>query len=110
MYETTISIRVLILHSLHLQGSKYFNSYYNVRKQFCYREKMAQAYDFALDKIGLDIHAFPIWNDYVTFLKAVDAVGSYAENQKISAVRKVDRLVYLMFFYLFMVTSGYCTL
>lgn len=50
---------------------------------------MAQAYDFALDKIGLDIHAFPIWNDYVTFLKAVDAVGSYAENQKISAVRKV---------------------
>ncbi|CAH2235416.1 jg13274 [Pararge aegeria aegeria] len=54
-----------------------------------YKEKMAQAYDFALDKIGLDIHAYPIWNDYVTFLKAVDAVGSYAENQKISAVRKV---------------------
>ncbi|XP_073965256.1 cleavage stimulation factor subunit su(f) [Choristoneura fumiferana] len=54
-----------------------------------YKEKMAQAYDFALDKIGLDIHAYPIWNDYVTFLKSVDAVGSYAENQKISAVRKV---------------------
>ncbi|CAG9576921.1 unnamed protein product [Danaus chrysippus] len=54
-----------------------------------YKEKMAQAYDFALDKIGLDIHAYPIWNDYVTFLKAVEAVGSYAENQKISAVRKV---------------------
>lgn len=54
------------------------------------REKMAQAYDFALDKIGLDIHAYPIWNDYVTFLKSVDAVGSYAENQKISAVRKVS--------------------
>lgn len=50
---------------------------------------MAQAYDFALEKIGLDIHAYPIWNDYVTFLKAVEAVGSYAENQKISAVRKV---------------------
>ncbi|XP_026322588.1 protein suppressor of forked [Hyposmocoma kahamanoa] len=54
-----------------------------------YKEKMAQAYDFALDKIGLDIHAYPIWNDYITFLKSVDAVGSYAENQKISAVRKV---------------------
>lgn len=50
---------------------------------------MAQAYDFALDKIGLDIHAYPIWNDYITFLKSVEAVGSYAENQKISAVRKV---------------------
>ncbi|CAH0699571.1 unnamed protein product [Spodoptera exigua] len=54
-----------------------------------YKEKMAQAYDFALDKIGLDIHAYPIWNDYITFLRGVEAVGSYAENQKISAVRKV---------------------
>ncbi|XP_077282939.1 cleavage stimulation factor subunit su(f) isoform X1 [Arctopsyche grandis] len=54
-----------------------------------YKEKMAQAYDFALEKIGMDIHAFPIWNDYLAFLKGVDAVGSYAENQKIGAVRKV---------------------
>ncbi|GLG95529.1 Protein suppressor of forked [Gryllus bimaculatus] len=53
------------------------------------REKMAQAYDFALEKIGMDIQSYSIWNDYVNFLKAVEAVGSYAENQKISAVRKV---------------------
>lgn len=50
---------------------------------------MAQAYDFALDKIGMDIHSYSIWNEYVNFLKGVEAVGSYAENQKISAVRKV---------------------
>lgn len=50
---------------------------------------MAQAYDFALDKIGMDIHSFPIWHDYVNFLKSVEALGSYAENQKITAVRKV---------------------
>lgn len=50
---------------------------------------MAQAYDFALDRIGMDIHSYSIWNDYVNFLKSVEAVGSYAENQKISAVRKV---------------------
>lgn len=50
---------------------------------------MAQAYDFALEKIGMDIQSYSIWNDYVNFLKAVEAVGSYAENQKISAVRKV---------------------
>ena len=55
---------------------------------FC-REKMAQAYDFALDKMGLDILSFPIWNDYINFLKSVEAVGSYAENQKITAIRKV---------------------
>ncbi|XP_059095388.1 cleavage stimulation factor subunit 3-like isoform X2 [Tigriopus californicus] len=54
-----------------------------------YKEKMAQAYDFALDKMGMDIASYPIWNDYVTFLKNVEAVGSYAENQKIMAIRKV---------------------
>ncbi|XP_053209017.1 cleavage stimulation factor subunit 3-like [Panonychus citri] len=54
-----------------------------------FREKMAQAYDFALEKIGIDNHSYPIWNDYVSFLKNVEAVGSYAENQKITAVRRV---------------------
>ncbi|CAG9829606.1 unnamed protein product [Diabrotica balteata] len=54
-----------------------------------YKEKMAQAYDFALDRIGMDIHSYSVWNDYVNFLKGVEAVGSYAENQKISAIRKV---------------------
>lgn len=61
----------------------------SVEKNFIFREKMAQAYDFALDKIGMDIHSFPIWHDYVNFLKSVEALGSYAENQKITAVRKV---------------------
>ena len=32
---------------------------------------MAQAYDFALDKVGLDIGSFPIWTDYIAFLKNV---------------------------------------
>ncbi|ODN04266.1 Cleavage stimulation factor subunit 3 [Orchesella cincta] len=54
-----------------------------------YKEKMAQSYDFALEKIGMDIQSFSIWNDYANFLKSVEAVGSYAENQKISAIRKV---------------------
>ncbi|XP_052243901.1 cleavage stimulation factor subunit 3-like isoform X2 [Dreissena polymorpha] len=50
---------------------------------------MAQAYDFALDKMGMDIMSSSIWSDYINFLKSVDAVGSYAENQRITAVRKV---------------------
>ncbi|XP_014665029.1 PREDICTED: cleavage stimulation factor subunit 3-like [Priapulus caudatus] len=54
-----------------------------------YREKMAQAYDFALDKMGMDIMSYQIWADYITFLKNVEAVGSYAENQRITAVRKI---------------------
>ncbi|KTG37995.1 hypothetical protein cypCar_00012069 [Cyprinus carpio] len=53
------------------------------------REKMAQAYDFALDKIGMEIMSYQIWVDYINFLKGVEAVGSYAENQRITAVRRV---------------------
>ena len=80
---------------------------------------MAQAYDFALDKMGLDIQSFSLWSDYIKFLKVqialfitsslilpdfwpssepllslswqgVDAVGNFAENQKIAAIRKVN--------------------
>ncbi|KRK05040.1 protein suppressor of forked isoform X1 [Drosophila yakuba] len=54
-----------------------------------HKEKMAQAYDFALEKIGMDLHSFSIWQDYIYFLRGVEAVGNYAENQKITAVRRV---------------------
>ena len=54
-----------------------------------HREKLAQAYNFALEKMGMDIASFPIWNEYIRFLKSADAVGSYAENQKIAWIRKV---------------------
>lgn len=37
---------------------------------FFFREKMAQAYDFALDKMGLDLNSYSIWSDYVQFLKS----------------------------------------
>ena len=56
-----------------------------------FREKLAQAYDFALEKIGMDIHSFSIWCDYIQFLKSFEPVGSFAENQKITAIRKVNQ-------------------
>merc|ERR1712179_489178 len=54
-----------------------------------YREKLSQAYEFATDKIGMDYSSYILWNDYSELLKNVEVVGSYAENQKIMAVRKV---------------------
>lgn len=54
-----------------------------------FREKLAQAYDFALEKIGMDLHSFSIWSDYINFLKSFEPIGSFAENQKITAIRKV---------------------
>ena len=50
---------------------------------------MAQCYDFTLEKVGMDIQSYSLWNDYINFLRNVEAVGSYAENQRITAVRKV---------------------
>ncbi|CAI5441860.1 unnamed protein product [Caenorhabditis angaria] len=54
-----------------------------------FREKMAQAYDFALEKVGLDLQSHVIYTEYIAFLKKVPAVGQYAENQRITAVRRV---------------------
>ncbi|XP_065317530.1 cleavage stimulation factor subunit 3-like isoform X4 [Gordionus sp. m RMFG-2023] len=54
-----------------------------------FKEKLAQAYEFALEKIGLDYRSYPIWSGQIDFLKTIDAVGSYAENQRIAAIRKI---------------------
>ena len=58
-------------------------------KQQNYREKMSKAYEFALDRIGLDLQCYSIWNDYITFLRNFEVQGTFAENQRISQVRKV---------------------
>ena len=51
---------------------------------------MAQAYEFALNNMGMDFASSSIYNDYILFVKNFDAAGSsYAENQKISAIRRI---------------------
>lgn len=76
---------------LHVDLWKCYLAYIKETKcnQSNFREKMAKAYDFALDKIGADYMSYSMWNDYVTFMKNVDVVGSYAENQKITNVRRI---------------------
>ena len=56
-----------------------------------YHEKMAQAYEFAVDKMGLDIQSHTIWFDYIKFLKGIEVHGSFNENQKIAQIRKVTK-------------------
>ncbi|PAA82567.1 hypothetical protein BOX15_Mlig031030g1 [Macrostomum lignano] len=58
-------------------------------KQPAFKEKMGKAYDFALEKMGLDFSSYSIWVDYIQFLKNAPVQGSYAESQKITAVRKI---------------------
>ncbi|VEL15669.1 unnamed protein product [Protopolystoma xenopodis] len=58
-------------------------------KQQAFKEKMAQAYDFTLDKMGLDLSSYSIWSEYTNFLRSTQVQGSYAESQKITATRRV---------------------
>jgi hypothetical protein len=37
----------------------------------CCSEEMAKTYDFALEKVGLDLASYPIYADYLAFLKQV---------------------------------------
>ena len=76
--------REVCLH-LHLMNLSQFQEFLF----FNFSAKMAQAYDFALDHMGMDFFSYSIWTDYILFLKNVDVAGSYAENQKISQIRKI---------------------
>lgn len=52
-----------------------------------FRDKMRQTYEFALDHIGMDYHATPLWSEYISFLKTEDAQGAFGENQKVQNIR-----------------------
>ncbi|CAI7991638.1 Cleavage stimulation factor subunit 3 [Geodia barretti] len=53
-----------------------------------FRVKMKQAYDFAVEHVGIDFHSTTLWADYINFLKSEATSGSYAETQKTNAIRK----------------------
>ncbi|KAL7670463.1 hypothetical protein ACOME3_005398 [Neoechinorhynchus agilis] len=58
-------------------------------KSTSFRDIMGSAYDFVIDKVGLDMHSFSIWRQHVNFLRSVTADNSFADNQKIVSVRKI---------------------
>lgn len=80
-----------LIKVLHMDLWKTYLSYVKETKQTLssFREKMIQAYEFALEKVGQDYHSYPIWCEYINFMKVGEAQGAYAENQKIGQIRKV---------------------
>uniref|UniRef100_A0A2K6EXP2 Cleavage stimulation factor subunit 3 n=1 Tax=Propithecus coquereli TaxID=379532 RepID=A0A2K6EXP2_PROCO len=76
-----------LMKVLHIDLWKCYLSYVRETKGKLpsYKEKMAQAYDFALDKIGMEIMSYQVELNFFS----LEAVGSYAENQRITAVRRV---------------------
>lgn len=53
------------------------------------REEVGKAFQFALDHIGLDMKAMPIWQEYIAFLRGAPAAGPSEESARMTAVRRV---------------------
>ncbi|OQV23131.1 Cleavage stimulation factor subunit 3 [Hypsibius exemplaris] len=53
------------------------------------REKIREAYDQAVARVGFDVEAGPLYHDYITFLESCEAVGPYAEQQRSAKMREV---------------------
>jgi len=87
-----------LLKVLNLDLWKFYLTYVRETKRSLpnFREKMMKAYEFALDKVGIDVASGSIWSDYVNFIKGGETAGSYAENQKIMAIRRVYQRAVMM--------------
>ena len=55
---------------------------------------MAQAYDFALEKMGMDIQSYQIWADYINFLKSV-----YVQESIPPFISKSNKFMYKVVWY-----------
>eukprot|EP00897_Mesotaenium_endlicherianum_P004112 jgi/Mesen1/3729/ME000203S02819 len=58
-------------------------------------EEVQRALEFAVEHIGLDVYAGPVWSEYIAFLKtpppaaaAAAAAGQQEESQRMTAVRR----------------------
>ena len=53
------------------------------------RERIREAYDQAIGRVGFDLDSSPLYLDYIRFLKECEAVGPYAEQQRGLKIREV---------------------
>ncbi|CDW55381.1 protein suppressor of forked [Trichuris trichiura] len=64
---------------------KYVSNHFSTRNV----RKVRDAFEFALDKVGLDHQAYSIYNDYVDFLVAANSAGEIKLDESIAIIRKV---------------------
>ncbi|KAK6465046.1 hypothetical protein DFJ63DRAFT_5057 [Scheffersomyces coipomensis] len=53
------------------------------------RGTIIQAFEFAIDKVGLDLLSGQLWNDYIEFLKDWTPTATWEQQQKVDLIRKV---------------------
>lgn len=55
------------------------------------RTTISQAYEFILERIGIDVESGPIWNQYLEFIRGKDTSTTWEEQQKMDLLRKTYR-------------------
>ncbi|KAI5953983.1 RNA14 [Candida margitis] len=53
------------------------------------RGTIIQAFEFAIDKVGIDVQSDGLWQDYISFLKSWTPGANWEQQQKIDLIRKV---------------------
>lgn len=53
------------------------------------RGTIIQAFEFAVDKVGIDVQSDPLWQDYINFIKSWTPGANWEQQQKIDLIRKV---------------------
>ncbi|EMG50945.1 RNA14 mRNA 3'-end-processing protein RNA14 [Candida maltosa Xu316] len=53
------------------------------------RGTVIQAFEFAINKVGLDIKSDSLWQDYIAFLKSWTPSANWEQQQKVDLIRKV---------------------
>lgn len=48
-----------------------------------------QAFEFAINRVGIDLKSADLWNDYLDFLKTWTPTASWEQQQKVDLIRKV---------------------
>lgn len=52
------------------------------------RATVVQAFEFAINKVGLDILSDTLWQDYIGFLKSWSPSANWEQQQKVDLIRK----------------------
>lgn len=55
------------------------------------RNTISQAYEFILDRIGIDIESGSLWSQYIEFIRGKDTSTTWEEQQKMDLLRKTYR-------------------
>ncbi|KAI5957608.1 RNA14 [Candida theae] len=53
------------------------------------RGTIIQAFEFAVDKVGIDVQSDSLWQDYINFIKSWTPAANWEQQQKTDLIRKV---------------------